>query len=394
MRGSPSAPTRKRRGPHNPLMIRLRHGTVLEILREHPGALEVAVDVDEGTSVALAYPALVGDVLPGDRVLLNTTAVALGLGTGGFHVVVAVEDGPETAFQPEGRIMKLRYTPHQVNVLAVEEETSPHRPAMEAADGLGGTPVIWVPLHSLVGPAAAGARAAGATKVAYVMTDGAALPAPLSRVAASLRSAGLLEAVISSGQAFGGDLEAVNVFSALLAARHVVGADVIVVGDGPGNTGTGTTWGATDIESATALNAAGILEGRAVAALRISFADPRERHQVLSHHSVTALSRVALVTCHVAVPVLDDEGHRLRLWDALRAAGLHEKHQLVEANGGPAVDLLTEHGIELESMGRHYDEDPEFFLAAGAAGVLAGRMTARDHQWQAGTPGGGPAGSQ
>jgi hypothetical protein len=375
-------------------VIRLRHGTVLEILRERPGALEVAVEAEEGTSVALAYPALVGEVHPGDRVLLNTTAVALGLGTGGFHFVVAVERGAEMAFRPEGRTMKLRYTPQQVNVLAVEEEASPHRSAMEAADGLGGTPVIWVPLHSLVGPAAAGARAAGATRVAYVMTDGAALPAPLSRVAASLRSAGLLQAVITSGQAFGGDLEAVNVFSALLAARHAVGADVVVVGDGPGNTGTATTWGATDIESATALNAAGILEGRAVASLRVSFADPRERHQVLSHHSVTALSKVALVTCHVAVPVLEDEGRRVRLWDALRAAGLHEKHQLVEANGAPAIEMLTEHGVELESMGRHFDDDPEFFLAAGAAGVLAGRMAARDHRWQAGTPRTGPAGSQ
>ena len=30
---------------------------------------------------------LVGDVLVGDRVICNTTAVELGLGTGGWHVV-------------------------------------------------------------------------------------------------------------------------------------------------------------------------------------------------------------------------------------------------------------------------------------------------------------------
>jgi hypothetical protein len=35
-------------------------------------------------------------------------------------------------------------------------------------------------------------------------------------------------------------------------------------------------------------------------------------------------------------------------------------------------------------MGRTPADDPEFFLAAGAAGVLAGRMAVRDRAW--GTP--------
>jgi hypothetical protein len=280
--------------------------------------------------------------------------------------------------------MKVRYAPQQVNVLAVEEEPSPHRGAMEAAASLDGMPVVWVPLHSMLGPAAAGARAAGARAVAYVMTDGAALPAGLSRLSARLRSAGLVDAVISSGQAFGGDLEAVNTFSGLLAARHVAGADVAVIGDGPGNLGTGTAWGSTDIESAMALNAAAILHGRPVAALRISFADRRARHRGVSHHSITALARVALVPVHVAVPSVDDDRQRAAIWDALRAAGIEDRHQLVEATGHPALDLLAEHGIQPESMGRGAGDDPVFFLAAGAAGVLAGRMTARDRLWESG----------
>src|SRR5205823_2242632 len=102
-------------------------------------------------------------------------------------------------------------------------------------------------------------------------------------LAAALRREGLLDAVVTSGQAFGGDLEAITVFTAMLAARVSVGAEVIVVGDGPGNTGTATVWGASDVESAMALNAAAILGGRPVAALRVSFADPRERHRGVSH---------------------------------------------------------------------------------------------------------------
>ena len=77
-------------------MIRLRRGSVVRILRERPGALELEVEVEGATERALAYPALSGPVEPGSRVVLNTTAVRLGLGTGGLHFVISVdgEDAP------------------------------------------------------------------------------------------------------------------------------------------------------------------------------------------------------------------------------------------------------------------------------------------------------------
>ncbi|MGH2573350.1 MAG: DUF3866 family protein [Actinomycetota bacterium] len=362
-------------------MIRLRYGEVVELLDERPGAAEVSVRIEGRLAKAIVYPDLVGPVRPGDRILVNTTAVSLGLGTGGMHFVIAVEGMAERDPPAPGHIMKARYLPQQVKVQSVEEEGSPHRSRMEDAGGLDGMPVVWCPLHSMLAAAVAGARAAGASRIAYVMTDGAALPAALSKQAATLRSEGLLASVISTGQAFGGDLDAVTVFTGLLAARHVVGADVAVVADGPGKVGTGTTWGASDVESAMALNAAAIIDGRPIAALRISFADPQAHHRVLSRHSITALGRVALVPVHVAVPALEEGPRREAMWNALRSANLEERHQLVEANGRPALDLLAELGIEPESMGRSVADDPEFFLAAGAAGVLAGRMSARDRAW-------------
>ncbi|MDP8957264.1 MAG: DUF3866 family protein [Actinomycetota bacterium] len=355
-------------------MIRLRRGRVIEVVEERPGATQVRVEVEGTEASAIVYPAMVGPVEPGASVLLNTTAVDLGLGTGGVHFVIAVENGPELDPLATGRTMKLRYTPQQVKVLTAEEEDSVHRSVMVRAEDLKGTPVVWVPLHSLLAPVAAGAKAAGAKRVAYVMTDGAALPAPLSRLLAALRSAALVDAVITTGQAFGGDLETVNVFTGLLAAHAVADSDVIVVGDGPGNMGTNTTWGATDVESAMALNAAAILGGRPVAALRVSFADPRERHRGVSHHALTALSRVVLAPAHVAVPAMADERERSMIWKGLKEARLEERHQLVEATGQPALNLLRDRGIDVESMGRAVEDDPEFFLAGGAAGVLAGRM--------------------
>lgn len=363
-------------------MIRLRTGTVVEVREPRPGVLELMVETEGRREPALAYPALSGPVSTGDRVLLNTTAVHASLGSGGYHFVVAVEGQQDVDPPAAGHVMKLRYTPLQAKVLAVEEEESPHRAALDAAEALDGVPVVWMPLHSMLGVVCAGARAAGAERVVHVMTDGAALPMALSRQIHALREAGLLERVVTVGHAFGGDLEAVTLFSGLLAAKASAGADVIVVGDGPGNTGTDTTWGVSAIESAMSLNAVSILGGRPVAAVRISFADRRPRHRGVSHHSLTALSRVATAPVHVAVPVLDGEERRV-VWEAIREAGLEEQHQVVEVTGSPAVDALRERGVPAETMGRTDDEDPAFFLAAGAAGVLAGRMAAGTARWKA-----------
>ena len=64
------------------------------------------------------------------------------------------------------------------------------------------------------------------------MQDGGALPAWFSRTCATLREAGWLAATVTTGQSFGGDLETVTVHTGLLAARHVLGADIAVVAQG------------------------------------------------------------------------------------------------------------------------------------------------------------------
>jgi hypothetical protein len=111
---------------------------------------------------------------------------------------------------------------------------------------------------------------------------------------AGLRDAGWITACVTAGQAFGGDHEAVTVHTALLAARHVLDADLVVVAQGPGNLGTGTRWGFSGVAAGEAVNAAAVLGGRPVASLRVSGADPRDRHLGVSHHSLTAYGRVAL----------------------------------------------------------------------------------------------------
>ena len=79
-------------------------------------------------------------------------------------------------------------------------------------------------------------------------------------------------------------------YSALAIARHIIHADATIVAMGPGIVGTATRLGFSGIEVGPVLDAATGLGGVPIACLRVSFADPRERHRGLSHHSATALT--------------------------------------------------------------------------------------------------------
>jgi hypothetical protein len=266
--------------------------------------------------------------------------------------------------------MKLRYTPLQHAVRAVEEKGSPERDAVESVADLAGAPVLVTELHSAAMAAAVAARAAGAHRVVYVMTDGAALPMAFSRTVARLQSDGIFVGTITAGQAFGGDREAITVASALAAARGVFDADVTIVAQGPGNAGTRSTLGFSGIAQADHLNTAAALGARAVAALRISFADSRPRHQGLSRHSATVLGRMTLARAAVAVPELPTM-HAAMLRQQLTAAGLPARHDLRVVAADDLMDALEPYRALLTTMGRTLDEERGFFLSACAAARLA-----------------------
>ena len=355
-------------------MIRVRRGRVVAVRSHRPGLSELEVEVEGRHEAALNYDELTGPVKVGDEVLLNTTAVHKQLGTGGTHFVMGNCNNAHLDAPEPGHIMKLRYTPAQVKVLAVEEPDSPHAAAMAAADSLDGMPVVVATLHSMLAPVLAGMHQAGGgrLRVACVITDGAALPLSLSRLVPELKAKGLLAAVITCGHAFGGDLEAVNVYSGLLAARVAAGADIVVTAMGPGIVGTGTKFGFTGLEQGEIVNAVNVLGGRPVAVPRISFADARERHRGLSHHTATALGRVALAPCTVPLPHMTADKTAL-VKRQLDEAGVTTRHRVVPVDGAPALAAMEKLGLKVTTMGRSVAQDPEFFLAAGAAGLLAVR---------------------
>lgn len=324
--------------------------TVTGVLQDRPGLQRI--DTDAGRAYVLTQ--LTGPVGVGDRVVLNTTAVELGLGTGGWHVVhwnLARETWSESG---PGHIMKLRYTSLQVDTGAAEE-LHPDLPGE-----LSGMPVVVCSLHSQLPCVAVALLAAAPTaRIAYVMTDGAALPLALSDLVADMVTSGLLAATITAGHAFGGDLEAVSVPSALALARHALSADVAIVAMGPGVVGTGSALGTTSVEVAGVLDSAVALGGRGIATLRMSSADARPRHQGVSHHSRTSLSltRSRVLVASPAVGLFEDDRHDVRV-----------------VQPPPMAELLEDAGVRVTTMGRGPAEDPLFFAAAGAAGTLAAEL--------------------
>src|SRR4051794_30569061 len=317
---------------------------------------------------ALAYPSVVGTPEVGDDVLLNTTAWAQRLGTGGYALVVAIPDRLPPDPVGVGHLVKARYTPLQVSVTGVDEQETEHHAAIADADDLGGMPVVVADLHSALPAVLIGILATDPDlRVAYVMTDGGALVAGFSRTLDGLRPS--LAGVVTVGQAFGGDLEAVTLHTGLLAARHVLEADVAVVTQGPGNLGTGTPWGFSGVAAGEACNAVSVLGGEPIGALRISEADPRPRHRGVSHHSLTAFGRVALAGVTLVAP----RGLSSELGGQVDEdlAGQPERNRVIWVDTDGLEEALRLSPVPLSTMGRGLDEERAYFLAAAAAGRYA-----------------------
>jgi len=319
--------------------------TVTEVLSERAGLQRVATDAGR----AYVLTGLIGTVAAGDQVVLNTSAVDLGLGTGGWHVVHWNLARSAWSQPGPGHIMKLRYTSLQADTGVAEEDLA------DLPEALDGMPVVACSLHSQVGLVSAVVRRLRPTaRIAYVMTDGGALPLALSDLVHALRTRGIVDTTITAGNAFGGDLEAVSVPSALALARHVASADVTIVGMGPGVVGTASTLGTTAVEAAAVIDAAHALGGRVALCCRASGVDARPRHRGVSHHVHTILRLAA---------------HRPEI--PLPATLAPEVAGATAVEGPAAGDVLAALDLVVTSMGRAPADDPMFFAAATSAGAWA-----------------------
>ena len=326
---------------------------------------EITVEIEGEEARALHYPQWLGAVEKGEQVLLNTTAVMLGLGSGGYHFVAArltrkgMPVNPQQVHRQEGHIMKGRYTPFQHVVMAAEEADSPyHEKFVEAGEGLlECMPVVVGELHSML-PAFALAlhskNTGKAFRLVYIMSEGGAQPLALSTHVRELRKAGLLTAVITYGHGFGGDSECVNIYTALACAKIVWQADAVIVTPGPGTVGTATPLGFSGMEQIPIIQAIHSLGGVPILLPRVSEADSRKRHQGISHHTQTVLRFLRDTPL-----ILNLEQGLAHTWSE------QSSHHIVILHEAATPDMLQEwsahYAIPLTTMKRTVAEDRLFF---------------------------------
>src|SRR5918995_2829236 len=201
-------------------MLKLRRGVVAS-------TDPLLVEVDGRERPAWADRSVVGEVEAGDEVIVNIEALDLGLGSGGFDIVHAnLTRGLDRGDAEGEHVMKLNYTSLQHPVEPVERPVE--------AEGTARVPVLVLPLHGHLAPAAwSAAQARPGLRLGYVQTAGGAPPGALSRDVAELRSRGLLSGHVTAGASYGGEGEAIGSLGALDAAGEL-GWDAVVAGAGPG----------------------------------------------------------------------------------------------------------------------------------------------------------------
>lgn len=345
----------------------INQGSVARILRSSGTKQELEVVIGNKHEQAINFPALTGKCAIGDHVILNTTGESLRLGSGGFHFVMGIVGKTQTPQNKPGHIIKLRYTPSQGRVLSVEEPDSPYHEILAGQSSIKGMPVLVGSLHSMLAPVClAFKHLAPKRRIVYLMSDGAALPLALSDTVQILLDRGLLDDTITFNHAFGGHYEAVNVYSALLTAKHVCEADAAIILMGPGIVGTSTTWGTTALEQGVYINAVHTLGGYPIGIVRLSMVDKRTRHQGISHHTLTALTKICEHPCTVVLPSGLYDWHLLQ--DQLQAL---QYHHIQWVDTAPYRNLLENAPVKLETMGRDFNADPYFFESVLAAGLYA-----------------------
>ena len=348
-------------------MISKRVGIVESIADSSEVLDDIRVSINGEIQRAYNYPKITGKINIGDEVILNTTAVELSLGTGGYHFVISNLNNIESDLTPEGHIMKLRYTPYQIKVNAVEDHESKYHDIINEFTSLNEMPVVVGTLHSMLTPFVASYKRNNPNKkLVYIMTDGAALPIYLSKNVETLKNKKLIDSTITIGNAFGGDYECINIYTALITAKEIIKADAVFVSMGPGIAGTGTKYGFTGIEQGWILDAVKKLGGKAIGIPRISFGDSRNRHNGISHHSLTIFREIVNVTVDIPITIYTNDRF-IHIKNQIKENRLFDKSNIIYLENNKCKEDLDYFNLKVKSMGRNYDQDSEFFDAASTA---------------------------
>ncbi|ARK29485.1 DUF3866 family protein [Halalkalibacter krulwichiae] len=325
-----------------------------------------------GAKRAILYKQLTPRVDVGANILINVTATELNLGTGGWDIVCGVDPGVDwQTDENNGHIMKGRYTPFQHSVLAIESQESQYHDQFTKPFSLQGSKVWLAELHSMV-PLFyfVSQQIKRDSKCCVIFDDQAALALSISDQLRSLHQEERFYS-ISVGQAFGGQFEATTIASALQYAKLILDADFILISVGPGVVGTGTRFGFSGMIMSHWSHTVSALEGIPIWIPRLSLADSRDRHQGLSHHTLTPLCQFTFKRAILPIPFLDEE-QRDRIEGQLNQyRPFQAEHDIYFAEEDLVSELITDAlakaTLPIQTMGRKYEDDPLFFSAVAEA---------------------------
>ena len=352
-------------------MPSFRAARVAASARERPGCSASRSTSATAPSAAYVLTQLTGRVDVGDAVVVNTTAVELGLGTGGWHVVHWNLARDEWSEPGPGHIIKARYTSLQADVGSTEE----HWPELADVTRSTGMPVVAAALHSQLPAIAVAFKQRAARRSARVRHDRrrrAAARALRSRRRSSAR------ATSSTRRSPAATRSAATTKRCRCTARSRSRTHIVARRRGGRRDGAGHRRHRDPARvlrhrgrarSSTRPPACG---GVPIACLRASFADPRERHRGVSHHSVTALT-IATRSSRARParrPSAATKSDVCAATSTRRASTA--RHEIVDVAPVGIVELLDGARPRTSSRwaGRRRD-DPVLFEAAAAAGSCA-----------------------
>jgi hypothetical protein len=262
--------------------------------------------------------------------------------------------------------MKLRYLADQHSVLSLESPESEEHCLFKKRLSLKNKHVLIGELHSML--IIAWFLLSSKKSLVAVISDEASLPLPVSRNLEYLHNQPGFYS-LTSGQAFGGKGEVINVATGLQYAAEKFPDSAVIVTLGPGSAGTGTTYGYSGLAQAGWANLTGSFGGTPVWIPRLSEADKRKRHKGISHHTVTPLTELTYAKSILPLPsgtysdpLLQDSEEKISIYPHI------EMKKIAEEKLWPGLEEVQKMSpFPLTSMGRTMDKDPLFFLGVAAA---------------------------
>ncbi len=279
-------------------MLKLRRGVVIS-------SDPLIVEVDGEERPAWADRSLVGEAAEGDEVIVNTEALDLGLGSGGFdvvHVNLTRGLGGGGTGERAGDEAQLHVAPARgragrgASRGGGAARMQLHRPCSSCRSTATWRPPCWAAAQASPGLRrrlrAERRRRASGRAVARRRR------ASRARAAGRARHRRARVRRRARGDQPGGGAR---------RRRRRLGWEAIVCGPGPGILGSATVYGHGGLAALDSAHAALALGLPTLLSPRLSGADPRPRHRGLSHHTASVLE-LLLASVRIPVPEIELEG--------------------------------------------------------------------------------------